>query len=97
MRRSIMWWTLIASMGISSLSLSAQAEPQGRITGVGGIFVTSHDPKALAAWYRDVLGIAIEPWVERHCVMTQLDIRRRLPGMPCRRNRIISRRPAGSS
>jgi predicted enzyme related to lactoylglutathione lyase len=34
----------------------------GRITGVGGVFVTSHDPKALTAWYRDVLGIAIESW-----------------------------------
>src|SRR6185312_5817079 len=38
------------------------AEPAGRITGVGGIFVTSKDPKALAAWYRDVLGIKVEPW-----------------------------------
>jgi len=34
----------------------------GHITGVGGIFVKSKDPKALAAWYRDVLGIQIEKW-----------------------------------
>ena len=33
-----------------------------RITGVGGIFFKSRDPKALTAWYRDVLGIAIEDW-----------------------------------
>jgi predicted enzyme related to lactoylglutathione lyase len=40
----------------------AHAQPVGRITGVGGIFVTSKDPKALAAWYRDVLGIPLERW-----------------------------------
>ncbi|WP_287979117.1 MULTISPECIES: VOC family protein [Sphingomonas] len=38
------------------------AEPQGRITGVGGIFIRSKDPKALMAWYRDVLGIRVEAW-----------------------------------
>ncbi|MBT2188333.1 VOC family protein [Sphingobium nicotianae] len=38
------------------------AEPTGRITGVGGIFFKSKDPKALMAWYRDVLGIKIEAW-----------------------------------
>ena len=32
------------------------------ITGFGGIFVRSPDPKALAAWYRDVLGIEIQSW-----------------------------------
>jgi catechol 2,3-dioxygenase-like lactoylglutathione lyase family enzyme len=36
--------------------------PPGRITGIGGVFVKSPDPKALAAWYRDVLGIHIESW-----------------------------------
>jgi len=38
------------------------ADPPGHITGVGGIFFKSKDPKALMAWYRDVLGIALEPW-----------------------------------
>ena len=32
------------------------------ITGVGGIFFKSPDPKKLAAWYRDVLGVKIEDW-----------------------------------
>jgi catechol 2,3-dioxygenase-like lactoylglutathione lyase family enzyme len=32
------------------------------VTGVGGIFFKSRDPKALAAWYRDVLGLTVEPW-----------------------------------
>jgi predicted enzyme related to lactoylglutathione lyase len=34
----------------------------GRITGIGGLFFKSKDPKALAAWYRDVLGLKIEAW-----------------------------------
>lgn len=34
----------------------------GRITGVGGIFFRSKDPKALAAWYRDVLGMPVQDW-----------------------------------
>jgi catechol 2,3-dioxygenase-like lactoylglutathione lyase family enzyme len=38
------------------------SDPPGRITGIGGIFVVSKNPQALAAWYRDVLGISLEPW-----------------------------------
>ena len=33
-----------------------------RVLGVGGIFFKSADPKALGAWYRDNLGIELEPW-----------------------------------
>jgi predicted enzyme related to lactoylglutathione lyase len=32
------------------------------ILGIGGVFLKSKDPKALAAWYRDVLGIDIQGW-----------------------------------
>ena len=32
------------------------------INGIGGIFFKSPDPKKLAAWYRDVLGVKIESW-----------------------------------
>ncbi len=42
--------------------LGLRAEPAGHVTGVGGLFVRSKDPKALAAWYRDVLGITLQPW-----------------------------------
>jgi D-3-phosphoglycerate dehydrogenase len=28
-----------------------------KITGLGGVFIKAQDPKALAAWYKDVLGI----------------------------------------
>jgi hypothetical protein len=38
------------------------AEPAGHITGIGGVLFKSKDPKALAAWYRDVLGLKLEPW-----------------------------------
>lgn len=48
---------------ILSLTPAAQAaDPPGRITGLGGLFVRSPNPKALAAWYRDVLGIKLEKW-----------------------------------
>jgi catechol 2,3-dioxygenase-like lactoylglutathione lyase family enzyme len=41
---------------------AAPAEPPGHITGVGGVFFKAKDPKALAAWYRDVLGLPLEKW-----------------------------------
>lgn len=41
---------------------AASAPPAGHITGVGGVFFKSKDPKALAAWYRDVLGMPVEAW-----------------------------------
>lgn len=33
-----------------------------RVTGIGGIFFKSPDPKALGAWYRDHLGIDVQSW-----------------------------------
>ena len=41
---------------------SAQAQPAGHITGIGGVFFKAKDPKALAAWYRDVLGMPVQSW-----------------------------------
>jgi len=40
----------------------AADEIVGHVTGIGGIFVKSKDPKALATWYHDMLGITVEPW-----------------------------------
>jgi predicted enzyme related to lactoylglutathione lyase len=40
----------------------AGAADKGHVTSVGGIFFKSKDPKALAAWYRDVLGLKVEAW-----------------------------------
>lgn len=33
-----------------------------RVTGIGGVFFKSKDPKALTAWYAKNLGITLEPW-----------------------------------
>lgn len=33
-----------------------------RVTGIGGVFFKSPDPKALAEWYRVHLGLNIESW-----------------------------------
>lgn len=33
-----------------------------RVTGIGGIFFKASDPKALAQWYRDNLGLDVQPW-----------------------------------
>jgi predicted enzyme related to lactoylglutathione lyase len=52
----------IIALCASLTSVALAAEPAGRITGVGGIFFRSKDPKALMAWYRDVLGIKLEAW-----------------------------------
>src|SRR5260370_7895367 len=33
-----------------------------RVTGVGGIFFSAKDPKALCAWYKTHLGIDVQDW-----------------------------------
>jgi predicted enzyme related to lactoylglutathione lyase len=33
-----------------------------RVTGIGGVFFKSRDPKALGAWYRTHLGLNVEAW-----------------------------------
>jgi predicted enzyme related to lactoylglutathione lyase len=33
-----------------------------RVTGIGGVFFKSKDPKALGVWYREHLGIGVEEW-----------------------------------
>jgi len=53
---------LVASIFAWTVTPVVAADTPGRITGVGGIFVVSKNPKALAAWYRDVLGIPLESW-----------------------------------
>ena len=32
-----------------------------RVVGIGGVFLKARDPKALAAWYRDHLGVPVDP------------------------------------
>ncbi|GAB6197076.1 VOC family protein [Lysobacter xanthus] len=33
-----------------------------RVTGLGGLFFKAKDPQALAAWYRDHLGLDVQEW-----------------------------------
>jgi len=56
-------WLFCLGVLIMAGSFGADAaEPTGRITGIGGVFFKAKDPKALAAWYRDVLGLPLESW-----------------------------------
>jgi len=50
---------LLTAALISSSLARAQT---GRITGLGGVFMKSPNPRALAAWYQEVLGMKLEPW-----------------------------------
>jgi catechol 2,3-dioxygenase-like lactoylglutathione lyase family enzyme len=61
MKMARLLW-LAVGLGAALAPAGLRADPAGHITGVGGIFFRSKDPKALAAWYRDVLGLAVEPW-----------------------------------
>jgi catechol 2,3-dioxygenase-like lactoylglutathione lyase family enzyme len=58
--RRVLASTLIGAGMISGAA--ARAQTAGHITGVGGVFVTSKDPKALSKWYRDVLGFDVKAW-----------------------------------
>ena len=33
-----------------------------RVTGIGGVFFHAQDPAALRAWYKEHLGIDVQPW-----------------------------------
>ncbi len=35
--------------------------PRERVTGIGGVFFRAHDPKGLAQWYQDHLGVFVTP------------------------------------
>lgn len=58
--------TLLAACVLAlATTVPAQAAPDpppGHVTGIGGVFFKAKDPKALAAWYRDVLGLPVQAW-----------------------------------
>jgi predicted enzyme related to lactoylglutathione lyase len=43
------------------LNISGEVDVQ-RVTGIGGVFFKSLDPKTLGAWYKAHLGIQFEDW-----------------------------------
>lgn len=51
-----------AVMTVTLATPAASQSDRGHVVGIGGVFVRSSDPTRLAAWYRDVLGIKLEPW-----------------------------------
>lgn len=55
------WAVVVLGLSLSSIAFAADPPP-GHITGIGGVFFKSKDPKALSAWYRDVLGLPVESW-----------------------------------
>ena len=47
------------------MASTAEAAPDqmpGHVTGIGGVFIKAKDAKALATWYRDVLGMPVQSW-----------------------------------
>lgn len=62
MKRPSIFLLSLTLLSITGLAIAASAPPAGHITGVGGIFFKAKDPKTLAAWYRDVLGMPVEAW-----------------------------------
>lgn len=38
------------------------AQPVGRVTGIGGVFVRSSNPKRLTAWYQEFLGFDVSSY-----------------------------------
>lgn len=52
----------VAVLALSPTLARAEQPAPGHITGIGGVFIKSPNPKALAAWYRDVLGLPLEAW-----------------------------------
>ena len=61
MRTCVMITALAAGI-LCSAPVAAVSSSAGHVTGIGGVIVASKNPRALAAWYRDVLGISLEPW-----------------------------------
>jgi glyoxylase I family protein len=68
-RRQMLGW-LSASIGSAVLPLtlgqqaSAEAMPSGgpeKVTGIGGLFFRARDPKTLALWYQQHLGVSVLP------------------------------------
>lgn len=60
--RSRLAMGLAAALAALTGQTPVTAQAVGHVTGVGGLFVRSKDPAALAKWYADVLGLKVEAW-----------------------------------
>jgi glyoxylase I family protein len=50
----------LGAVGVAAAARSEEADPE-KVTGIGGLFFRANDPKALAKWYSDHLGINLVP------------------------------------
>jgi len=57
--------------------MSSEPPNRKRVTGIGGIFHRSKEPKRLARWYREHLGMAIDNQVVTYEWLSPRDDRRR--------------------
>ena len=55
---------LVSGVMMASPEKGSPAPPAERVTGIGGVFFKARDPKALGAWYRDKLGMALQHGAE---------------------------------
>jgi glyoxylase I family protein len=50
-----------ATLATHAVGAADEDADREKVQGIGGFFFRAKDPKALAAWYRDHLGIALTP------------------------------------
>jgi glyoxylase I family protein len=75
-RRSlILGASTLATLGASAVTAAVPPDPKKlpkeRVEGIGGFFFRSHDPKALAEWYQQHLGIDLMPTEHNQSVWQQ--------------------------
>jgi predicted enzyme related to lactoylglutathione lyase len=62
---------LPGSFALAQPAPAADSLPKERVAGIGGFFFRASDPKALAQWYQDHLGVFITPQKENDPVWNQ--------------------------
>lgn len=56
----LLFMLLSFAAGVHSEKLKAARDSKGKVTGIGGIFFKSKDPKSLRAWYSKKLGLNMD-------------------------------------
>jgi glyoxylase I family protein len=62
---------LPTSFAAAEQTPSANSPAKETVTGIGGFFFRAHDPKALAQWYQDNLGVSAIPKSENESAWKQ--------------------------
>lgn len=58
-------------LAVAEQTSAADHAAKETVTGIGGFFFRTHDPKALEQWYQDHLGISVTPKSNNDPVWTQ--------------------------